>query len=112
MIAGAEGFIPRRMGEKIDHDVKFKQITKTPTKTGRKDGTPKHERSNEAARRRGGKNAGWKTGRPKAANQVGENHPRTQSESMQCSAAKSCCYECEKSVSCCVMGAERVSPLR
>ncbi|GFY09005.1 hypothetical protein TNCV_4661961 [Trichonephila clavipes] len=39
--------------------------------------TPKHERSIEAERRRGeGKNAGRKTGRPKAVNQGGEISPK------------------------------------
>ncbi|GFV49614.1 integrase catalytic domain-containing protein [Trichonephila clavipes] len=57
--------------------MKIKQITKTPTKNGEGGRTPKHERSNEAERRRvEGKNAGRKTGRPKAANQVVDVIPR------------------------------------
>ncbi|GFX34296.1 hypothetical protein TNCV_3226431 [Trichonephila clavipes] len=67
------------MGEKINHDKKIKQITKTPTKNGEGGRIPKHERSNEAERRRGeGKNTGMKTGRPKAENQVGERSPQNQ----------------------------------
>ncbi|GFU98376.1 hypothetical protein TNCV_385221 [Trichonephila clavipes] len=63
--------------KKLDHDMKIKQITKTPKKNGEGGHTPKHECSNEAERQRGeGKNAGRKTGRPKAANQVGERSPR------------------------------------
>ncbi|GFW20269.1 hypothetical protein TNCV_1855911 [Trichonephila clavipes] len=56
--------------KKINHDVKVEQIKKTPTKNGEGGRAPKHERSNEAERRRGeGKNAGRKTGRPMAMNQ-------------------------------------------
>ncbi|GFT70269.1 hypothetical protein TNCV_3457091 [Trichonephila clavipes] len=68
---------PEGWEKKIDHDMKIKQITKTPTKNGEGGRTPKHERSNEAGRRRGkGKNAGRKTERPKAVNQVGEISPQ------------------------------------
>ncbi|GFX68831.1 hypothetical protein TNCV_3865301 [Trichonephila clavipes] len=57
--------------------MKIKQITKTPTKNGEGGRTPKHERSNEAERRRGeGKNAGRKAGWPKAVNQGGEISPK------------------------------------
>ncbi|GFW84637.1 hypothetical protein TNCV_2596821 [Trichonephila clavipes] len=68
---------PEGWEKKIDHYMKIKQVTKTPTKNGEGERTPKHERSNESERRRGkGKNAGRKTGRPKAANQVGERSPQ------------------------------------
>ncbi|GFX60318.1 hypothetical protein TNCV_4740741 [Trichonephila clavipes] len=72
--------------------MKIKQMTKTPTKNGEGGRTSKHERSNEAERRGGeGKNAGRKTGRPKAVNQVGESSPQNPEGMMQCSAAKLCC---------------------
>ncbi|GFW01748.1 hypothetical protein TNCV_1232481 [Trichonephila clavipes] len=67
---------PEGWEKKINHDEKIKQIPKTPTKNGEGGRTPKHERSNEAERRRGGKNAGRKTGRPKAVNQDGERSPQ------------------------------------
>ncbi|GFY02349.1 hypothetical protein TNCV_3502311 [Trichonephila clavipes] len=75
MIAGA--YSQKDGKKKIDHDMKIKQITKTSTKNGEGGRIPKHERSNEAERRRGeGKNAGRKTGWPKTANQVGERSPQ------------------------------------
>ncbi|GFU25241.1 hypothetical protein TNCV_1738971 [Trichonephila clavipes] len=54
--------------------MKIKQIKKTPTQNGEGGRTPKHERSNEAERRlREGKNAGRKTGRPKALDTLRED---------------------------------------
>ncbi|GFV20289.1 hypothetical protein TNCV_2737631 [Trichonephila clavipes] len=68
---------PEGWEKKINHDKKIKQITKTPTKKEEGGRTPKQERSNEAERRREeGKNAGRKTGRPKAVNQVRERSPQ------------------------------------
>ncbi|GFY20487.1 hypothetical protein TNCV_211191 [Trichonephila clavipes] len=72
-LTGVSQYAIEGWAKEKDHDMKIKQITKTPTKNGEGGRTPKHERSNEAERRRGeGKNAGRKTGRPKAVNQVGE----------------------------------------
>ncbi|GFW16274.1 hypothetical protein TNCV_4264391 [Trichonephila clavipes] len=68
---------PEGWEKKINHVVKVEQIKKTPTKNGEGGRAPKHERSNEAERRRGkGRNAGRKTGRPKAVNQDGERSPQ------------------------------------
>ncbi|GFW85573.1 hypothetical protein TNCV_852251 [Trichonephila clavipes] len=51
---------------------RLKKSQKLPQKTGREDVPQSMKRSNEAERRQGeGKNAGRKTGRPKAVNQDG-----------------------------------------
>ncbi|GFW12289.1 hypothetical protein TNCV_2489331 [Trichonephila clavipes] len=52
--AGAEGVFPEGWEKKINHDVKVKQIKKTPTKKmGREDVSQSTKRSNEAERQRG-----------------------------------------------------------
>ncbi|GFU85902.1 hypothetical protein TNCV_2037331 [Trichonephila clavipes] len=68
---------PEGWEKKINHDGKFEQIKKLPQKTEREDVPQSAKRSNEAECRRGeGKNAGRKTGRPKAVNQDGERSPQ------------------------------------
>ncbi|GFX19290.1 hypothetical protein TNCV_3014291 [Trichonephila clavipes] len=72
------------------------------------------KRSIEAERRRGeGKNAGRKTGRPKAVNQGGEiSHPRTQSKRRN-AVQLNCIVKSVKRVFFVELWvAERVSPLR
>ncbi|GFX23487.1 histone-lysine N-methyltransferase SETMAR [Trichonephila clavipes] len=62
--------LPEGWEKKIDHDMKIKQITKTPNVPQSTNALTKQSAGGE------GKNAGRKTGRPKAANQVGERSPQ------------------------------------
>ncbi|GFV81410.1 hypothetical protein TNCV_2034191 [Trichonephila clavipes] len=72
---------PEGWEKKIDHDMKIKEITKTPTKNGEGGRTPKHERFNGAERRRGrGRTQeGRRDGRRLRIKSV-KDHFRTQSE--------------------------------
>ncbi|GFV51357.1 hypothetical protein TNCV_4687201 [Trichonephila clavipes] len=73
---------PEGWEKKINHDVKVEQIKKTPTKNGEGGLPQRTKRSNEAERLRGeGKNAGRKTGRPKAVNQDAPPKPLKETDS-------------------------------
>ncbi|GFV61249.1 hypothetical protein TNCV_500411 [Trichonephila clavipes] len=74
MIAGAYSQKDGRK-RKTMNEVKNKYRI-LPQKAGRDDVPQKHERSNEAERRRWRGNVGRKTGRPKAVNQFGDNSPQ------------------------------------
>ncbi|GFT63158.1 hypothetical protein TNCV_4068891 [Trichonephila clavipes] len=63
-------------------------IKRSPGRTGEGGRAPKHERSIEAERRRGGKNAGRQSGRLKAVNQGSDKAHKNPVSKMRCRAAK------------------------